>query len=80
MSIYSIDKYISEHPGARVLVLAHGTTVLRSQYYKEIVDLKPAFTYSLIENKADTINNNTQVWAALPQAIQKLKLVRLTCW
>lgn len=33
ISIYSIEEYLHDNPNHKVLVLAHGTTVLRTQYH-----------------------------------------------
>ena len=71
MSIAFIDKFIKENPASRVLVLTHGTTVLRSQYAEEVGKLKPEFTWSNIEGKKDLENNTSQVFIALPQTLKR---------
>jgi len=69
MSIYLIEDYLKKNPTHKVLVLAHGTTVLRTQYYKTVSeDLKPDFTY----NKVETFNeydDRSQVNICLPQTL-----------
>ncbi len=67
MSICLIDLYLKQHPNARVLVLTHGTNVLRSQYLDTICNLKPNFTHST------DINSDAQVIVTLPHSIHKLK-------
>jgi len=73
MSICMIDTILKDNPDFRVLVLAHGTTVLRSQYAEEVASAKPDFTFCEVENKADMINCEAQVVIAIPQSINKIK-------
>lgn len=74
ISIAISERYLVDNPNAKILVLTHGTTVLRSQYHNEIIKLAPNFTYSLIESKKDTIKNTSQVWIALPQSLKTATL------
>ena len=68
MSIYCIEDYLTEHPLAKVLVLTHGTTVLRTQYNEVLDEVKPGFKYNLVE-KFIEFNHKSQVNVCLPQTI-----------
>ncbi len=71
MSICYIDILLQKNPSLRVLVLTHGQTILRSQYYEEIKSVSPSFTYSVIKNKNQDFNQ--QVSVCLPQTISNRK-------
>jgi len=73
MSIALIDYYLMKYPNSRVLVLAHGTTVLRTQYFDSIKKIKPNFTYSMVEKGRELNKATTQVVITLPQSITRLK-------
>jgi len=69
MSIYLIEDYLRKNPKHKVLVLAHGTTVLRTQYYKTVSDdLKPDFTHNKVETFSE-YNEKSQVNICLPQTL-----------
>ena len=68
MSIYCIDKFIRENPKAKVLVLTHGTTVLRTQFNEVLHEVHPGFTFNLVERFKD-FNSKKQVNVCLPQTI-----------
>ena len=68
MSIYVIEDYLIEHPLAKVLVLTHGTTVLRTQFCEVLDEVKPDFTSNLVEKYTD-YNSNKQVNVCLPQTL-----------
>lgn len=68
MSIYSIEEYLSENPGAHVLVLTHGTTILRTQYHQVLDEVHPDFTYNLVERFKD-YDPKKQVNVCLPQTV-----------
>jgi superfamily II DNA or RNA helicase len=71
LTIRYLDLYLKTNPFAKVLVLTHGTTVLRSQFAKEIVKMVPYFTYNEIDSKVK--NFDTQVTIAIPQSLSNLK-------
>ncbi len=73
MSICMIDTILKDNPNFRVLVLAHGTTVLRSQYYQEVVGANPDFTHCEVENRSDMDSCDAQVVVAIPQSIRTIK-------
>ena len=50
MSIYCIEDYLTKHPTHRVLVLTHGTTILRTQFCEVLNEVRPGFTYNLVES------------------------------
>lgn len=68
MSICFIEKYLIENEGARVLVLTHGTTVLRSQYAEEVEKMRPGFTWKNVESGYE-LNLAYQVNITIPQTI-----------
>src|ERR1035437_5012698 len=68
MSIYAIEEYLIEHPLAKVLVLTHGTTILRTQFCEVLNEVKPDFTSNLVEKFTD-YNNNKQTNVCLPQTL-----------
>lgn len=73
MSICFCDWYLEHiNPNARILVLTHGTSTLRSQYAADVKVVKPNYTYKLLE-KGGTIDNS-QVVITLPQTIKGKKL------
>jgi superfamily II DNA or RNA helicase len=73
MSICYIEKFLSENPKARVLVLTHATTVLRTQYYEELKKAQPSFTFCAIESGMDINDFDCQVCVALPQSLKNKK-------
>ena len=68
MSIYTIEDYLNEHPNHRVLVLTHGTTILRTQFCEVLDETQPSFTYNLVEKFTD-YNSSKQVNVCLPQTL-----------
>lgn len=48
-----IEEILVKDNKYRVLVLTHGTTVLRTQYAKDLLDSKPDFTWSVVVSTAD---------------------------
>ena len=75
MSICYIDFYLKEHPTNRVLILTHGTTILRKQYYEEILKYHPDFENNceMILNGKDILTSNKKVIVTLPQTISQIK-------
>jgi superfamily II DNA or RNA helicase len=73
MSICMIDTILKDNPNFRVLVLAHGTNVLRSQYYEEIVSANPSFTHCEITSKKEMDDCDGQVVVTIPQSIKGVK-------
>jgi len=74
MSICYLDtQYLKQNPDHRVLILTHGTTVLRTQYHDELIKNNPDFTFDLVETGEDFLKSTAQVVVALPQTINKLK-------
>jgi len=73
MSICYIDNYLKDHSNHRVLVLTHGTTTLRTQYYEEVIKCNPQFTYRNVENGKDILNSKENVIITLPQTIVGIK-------
>jgi superfamily II DNA or RNA helicase len=68
MAIYSIEDYLIEHPLAKVLVLTHGTTILRTQFNDVLNEVHPGFSYNLVE-KFTEFKHKSQVNVCLPQTL-----------
>jgi len=75
MSIALIEFYLKLNSKSKVLILTHGTSVLRTQYYDEIQQLKPDFNTSLLTSKHDyeNVKNNHDVVVAIPQSLPNVK-------
>jgi superfamily II DNA or RNA helicase len=73
MSIYIIEKYLEANPNHKVLVLAHGTTVLREQFYKDIVELNPNFSSNLVLGYND-YDEESSVNVCLPQTLHNKEI------
>jgi superfamily II DNA or RNA helicase len=71
MSIAYIEFYLAINPNAKILVLTHGTTVLRTQYFQEIKKLNVSFTYKEIQPKQKDFN--ASVIIAIPQTLDSFK-------
>lgn len=77
MSICFVEKYLQQFPSDKVLILTHGQTTLRSQYYQELVEIKDnlSFTFHQIQTGKDIDNiKNNQVSVAIPQTLTGKKL------
>jgi superfamily II DNA or RNA helicase len=72
MSIYFAEKYLKVHPEAKILVLTHGQTILRSQYHENLKVQDPAFSYKEITKGKDLAKyyNKKQVFITLPQTLK----------
>lgn len=68
MSIFTIEDYLNQHPTHKVLVLTHGTTILRTQFCEVLDETKPNFSSNLVETYSD-YNSNKQVNVCLPQTL-----------
>jgi len=74
MSICYLDtQYLKDNPNHRVLILTHGTTVLRTQYHDELIKNNPDFTFDVAEYAEDFEKSTAQVVVTLPQTINKVK-------
>lgn len=73
MSICYCDWYL-EHINreAKILVLTHGTSTLRSQYAADILVVKPNYSYQMLEKGGKF--DDSQVVITLPQTIRAKKL------
>ena len=73
MSVEIIRKYTNDFPDKRVLILTHGQSVLRTQYYSVIKDYLP-LEYLFIFDSEKTRDNaifDMKIVITLPQAIHK---------
>lgn len=79
MSIFMIEDYLEANPMHKVLVLAHGQTILRSQYHDTLIDCNNAkplgFTYAMIETCNDYYLSDKQVNVCLPQTLARCKAI-----
>jgi len=73
MAINIIDNYLLNNPNHRVLVLTHGTTILRTQFHDVLEEIKPDFTYNLVE-KFSQYDNTKDVNICLPQTLNGNKI------
>jgi superfamily II DNA or RNA helicase len=69
MTIYIIEQYLIANPTNKVIILTHGTTILRSQFHDELLSLKPNFTFDIVETYSDYANSNADVIVSLPQTL-----------
>ena len=68
MSIFIVEDYLNKNPQNKVLILTHGTCVLRTQYNEVLDEVHPGFTYNLVEKFSD-FNINKEVNVCLPQTL-----------
>ncbi len=73
MSIAFLEGYLKANPKYRVLVLTHGTTVLRSQYHEELRNSKPDFSFCNVEIGKDIKVTDAQVVVTLPQTLHRVR-------
>lgn len=71
MSIALLEDFCTRFPKSRVLVLAHGTRVLRTQYYDRVVERRASFSCDLIEEGSQLASSSAQVIVSLPQTIYR---------
>jgi superfamily II DNA or RNA helicase len=68
MTIYIIEEYLKQNPTHKVQILAHGTTILRTQFHDVLEEIKPNFTYNLVE-KFNQYDVTADVNVCLPQTL-----------
>jgi superfamily II DNA or RNA helicase len=68
MTIYMMEEYLRENPNHKIMVLAHGTTILRTQFHDVLVENNPDFTYNLVE-KFTQYDVTADVNICLPQTL-----------
>ena len=68
MTIYMMEEYLRENPNHKIMVLAHGTTILRTQFHDVLKETKPDFTYNLVE-KFTQYDVTADVNICLPQTL-----------
>ncbi len=73
MSIKVIEDYLKVNPNAKVLVLTHGTTILRTQFFNVLKESKPDFTYASASSceEYQRYSQTKQVVVTLPQTISR---------
>jgi superfamily II DNA or RNA helicase len=75
MSICILEEYLRENPTHKVLVLAHGTTLLKNQYIDDLNEYKPEFSFDVAHSCDDYYEKvkYNSVIVSLPQSISKCK-------
>ena len=81
MTICLIDEYLVENPNHKVLVLTHGTTVLRSQFDDNLETSYPdrntrPFEFSMPKTGEEYTNSTSQVIVCLPQTLDRLQTLQ----
>lgn len=76
MAIHCIEDFLQKNPNSKVIVLAHGTTVLRTQFHDVLEEIKPNFTYSLANNFGE-YDEIKAVNVCLPQTLNKKSLTKI---
>lgn len=71
MAIAWMEKYLLDNPSHRILVLTHGQSLLRNQFYNDIESASVDFSYEKVEKSYDFINASSQVIVTLPNTINK---------
>ena len=73
ISIAFLEAYLKANPGHRVLVLTHGTTVLRSQYHGVLKENKPDFSFTDVTSGKEIKTTDAQVVITLPQTLHRVR-------
>lgn len=68
MTIYMMEEWLRQNPNYKIMVLAHGTTILRTQFHDVLKEVKPNFTYNLVE-KFSQYDVTADVNICLPQTL-----------
>lgn len=71
MAIAYVEFYLDANPKAKVLILTHGTKILRSQFLKDIEKSSVSFSRLAVEPKQRTFD--AQVIITLPQTLRGFK-------
>jgi hypothetical protein len=70
MAIHLVEETLRDNPEAKILILAHGTVVLKDQFYERIKDKLPGQVKNL-DRESDI--DDTPVLVAIPQAFKMKK-------
>jgi superfamily II DNA or RNA helicase len=76
MTIYCLEDYLKDNPNHKIMVLAHGTTILRTQFHDVLEEIHPYFTYKLVES-FDEYDETKDVNVCLPQTLVGKKLSKI---
>jgi superfamily II DNA or RNA helicase len=68
MTIYMMEEWLRQNPNSKIMVLAHGTTILRTQFHDVLKETRPNFTYNLVE-KFTQYDVTADVNICLPQTL-----------
>lgn len=71
-TIKLLEDLIEEGQVKKALILAHGTTVLRDQFYQSLININPSFTISSISPESKDVSG--QVVVAIPQGLDRIDL------
>jgi hypothetical protein len=67
MSIKLSEILVKENPKTKILVLAHGQSILKTQYFNELLAYGPKFSFGTINSKTDSLK--LQISVGIPQSI-----------
>ena len=76
MAIHCIEDFLLKNPNSKVIVLAHGTTILRTQFHDVLEEIKPDFTYKLADNFSE-YDETKAVNVCLPQTLNRKSLKKI---
>ena len=76
MAIHCIEDFLQKNPNSKVIVLAHGTTILRTQFHDVLEEIKPDFTYKLADNFSE-YDESKAVNVCLPQTLNRKSLKKI---
>lgn len=76
MTIHILDDYLEQNPSHKVLILAHGTMLLRTQFHDVLIETKPDFTYNLVES-FNEYDETKQINVCLPQTLKSKNLPKI---
>jgi superfamily II DNA or RNA helicase len=76
MAINCIEDFLQKNPNSKVIVLAHGTTILRTQFHDVLEEIKPDFTYKLADNFSE-YDETKAVNVCLPQTLNRKSLKKI---
>ena len=78
MSLSIISDYIRANPTAKILIMTHGTKVLRSQYMESMQSNFPHLaSKALTVESSNEFNPKAQIVIALPQTLTNLDLTKV---
>lgn len=77
MTTYIIEKYLKQNPTHKILILTHGTSILRTQFYDVIKSNNVSFSCDIIKTYTEYLQSNSNVLVCLPQTLNNHKINHL---